>query len=143
MASSSSSSSSRVIRLEPEDASLLTMQETHISQYIWNGHHDRVLVIRGKSFVRKRDKQIHVQIIPYLEQAGFIEVAKFEFFQIEHMLIFALVEHWRPETHIFHLPPRNARLHCKMFLFKQVFVLMECQLLAILLVHGNPFSSNY
>ena len=40
---SSSSSSSRVVRPGPEDGSMLTMQETHISQYIWNGHHHHQL----------------------------------------------------------------------------------------------------
>ena len=107
---SSSFSSSRVIRPWLEDASLLTMQETHISQYIWNGHPDQVLVVRGKSSVRNRNEQIPVEIIPYLEQARFLEVAKLEFFQIEHTLISALVERWRPETHTFHLPPGECTI---------------------------------
>ena len=107
---SSSSSSSRVIRPGPEDASLLTMQETHISQYIWNGHPDRVLVVRGKSSIRGRDEQIPIEIIPYLEQAGFLEIAKLEFFQIDQTLISALVERWRPETHTFHLPPGECTI---------------------------------
>ena len=42
---SSSSFSSRVIRPGPKDASLLTMQETHVSQYIWNEHPDQDTVV--------------------------------------------------------------------------------------------------
>ena len=96
MASSSSSSSSCVIHPEVEDASLLMMEKTHISQYIWNGHLERVLVVRGKSSICSKGEQIPAQIIVYLEQVGFLEVAKFEFFQIEHTLISTLVERWRP-----------------------------------------------
>ena len=107
---SSSSFSSRVIHPGPEDASLLTMQETHISQYIWNEHPDRVLVVRGKSSARSRNEQIPAEIIPYLQQAGFYEVAKLEFFLIEHTLVSALVERWRPETHTFHLPPGECTI---------------------------------
>ena len=58
MASSSSSSSLCVICPRPEDASLLAMQETRISQYIWNGHHDQVLVVRGKFSTHSRGEQI-------------------------------------------------------------------------------------
>ena len=70
-----------------EDVSLLTMQETHVSQYIWNGHPNQVLIVRGKSSIHSRNEQIPAKIIVYLEQAGFLEVAKLKFFQIEHTLI--------------------------------------------------------
>ena len=99
--SSSSSSSSCVIRPGLEDASLLTIQETHISQYIWNEYPNWVLVVRGKFSVRSRDEQIPAEIISYLEQAGFLKVTKLEFFLIEHILVSALVEHWRPKTYTF------------------------------------------
>ena len=89
----SSSFSSCVIHLGSDNASLLTMQEAHVSQYIWIGHLDQVLIVRGESSICRTSKQIPAQIILYLEQAGFLEVAKFKFFQIEHILVFAIVEH--------------------------------------------------
>ena len=64
---SSSSSSSCIIRPELEDASLLMMQETYVLQYIWNGHPNSVLVVRGKSFIHSKDEQIPVQIVQYLK----------------------------------------------------------------------------
>ena len=140
--SSSSSSSSCVIRPGLEDASLLMIQESYVSQYIWNGHPDRVLVVRGKSSVRSRDEQVLAEIIPYLEQTGFLEIAKLEFFLIEHTLVSALVERWRPETYTFHLPRGNTRLSYKILLSRWVFVWMGDQLLAIRQVHDNLFSSN-
>ena len=43
-------------------------------------------------------------IIPYLEIAGFIEVAKIHTTKVDSRLVVALLERWRPETHTFHLP---------------------------------------
>ena len=74
--SSSSSSSLNIIRTRSEDVSLLTMQETHVLQYVWNGHSDQVLIVRGKSSICSRGEQIPAQIIPYMEQIGFLEIAK-------------------------------------------------------------------
>ncbi|KAK5839424.1 hypothetical protein PVK06_008212 [Gossypium arboreum] len=42
--------------------------------------------------------------MPYLELAGFGSVALIRMFDLRYDLISALVEHWRPETHTFHLP---------------------------------------
>ena len=49
-------------------------------------------------------ERIPIKIISYLELAGFFEVAKLAFFQVEPTLISTLVECWRPETHTFHMP---------------------------------------
>lgn len=43
-------------------------------------------------------------IIPYLELAGFANVAKIASLKVDSKLIIALLERWRPETHTFHLP---------------------------------------
>ncbi|XP_061354297.1 uncharacterized protein LOC133298924 [Gastrolobium bilobum] len=39
----------------------------------------------------------------YLQQAGFLHVSRMQHVQIDPMLISALVERWRPETHTFHM----------------------------------------
>ncbi|XP_027357191.1 protein MAIN-LIKE 2-like [Abrus precatorius] len=43
-------------------------------------------------------------IVPILEQLGFAGVAKLRHLKVDHALITALVERWRPETHTFHFP---------------------------------------
>lgn len=48
--------------------------------------------------------QPSVVIVPYLEQVGFAKVAKIESLKIDSKLVVALLERWKPETHIFHLP---------------------------------------
>ncbi|XP_027337555.1 serine/threonine-protein phosphatase 7 long form homolog [Abrus precatorius] len=43
-------------------------------------------------------------IVPLLEELGFAGVAKLRHLKVDHALITALVERWRPETHTFHFP---------------------------------------
>ncbi|XP_050916377.1 protein MAIN-LIKE 2-like [Lathyrus oleraceus] len=43
-------------------------------------------------------------IIPYLELAGFANVAKIASLKIDSKLVVALLERWTPETHTCHLP---------------------------------------
>ena len=61
--------------------------------------------------VRRRDASLvhkvipfDERMIPYLLQSGFAGVSKLPFIQLDWALLTALVEHWRPETHTFHLP---------------------------------------
>ena len=46
----------------------------------------------------------HPLIESLLAHTGFADVAKLCHFKIDHHLVTALVERWRPETHTFHLP---------------------------------------
>jgi hypothetical protein len=50
------------------------------------------------------------RIKPYLRRAGFLGVAHIGSIPINHALINALVERWRPETHTFHLVPGEATI---------------------------------
>jgi len=46
----------------------------------------------------------HPLIELLLAHTGFADVAKLCHFKIDHHLVTALVEPWRPKTHTFHLP---------------------------------------
>ena len=46
----------------------------------------------------------HPLIESLLAYTGFADVAKLRHFKIDHNLVTALVERWRPEMHNFHLP---------------------------------------
>ncbi|XP_020219768.2 serine/threonine-protein phosphatase 7 long form homolog [Cajanus cajan] len=87
----------------PIDDSLLTMQSIHVSEHIWNGEPDRVLRIRRATKSSHRDGSIPDEVRPYLAQAGMLGVVELSYFPIDHQLISALVERWRPETHTFHM----------------------------------------
>ena len=45
-----------------------------------------------------------------LAHTGFADVAKLRHFKIDHHLVIALVEQWRPETHTFHLSVRECTI---------------------------------
>ncbi|XP_061371938.1 serine/threonine-protein phosphatase 7 long form homolog [Gastrolobium bilobum] len=62
-------------------------QRTHVSQIVWNEE-------KCHQCKTRRD---------YLQQAGFLHVARMGHIQIDPMLISALVERWRPGTHTFHM----------------------------------------
>ncbi|XP_061374922.1 protein MAIN-LIKE 1-like [Gastrolobium bilobum] len=86
--------------------SLLTLQEKHISTYIWNrsgdaNPDDRVLNVRHAASWDHLN--IPEDIHPYLQQAGFYHIARLRNHEIDHHLISALEERWRPETRIFHM----------------------------------------
>ncbi|XP_050917828.1 serine/threonine-protein phosphatase 7 long form homolog [Lathyrus oleraceus] len=69
----------------------------------WDGGKHRR--IHGKFRVHSHSYiQPSAVIIPYLELAGFANVAKISSLKVDSKLIVALLERWRPETHTFHLP---------------------------------------
>ncbi|XP_061365561.1 serine/threonine-protein phosphatase 7 long form homolog [Gastrolobium bilobum] len=86
--------------------SLLTLQEKHISTYVWNrsgdaNSDDRVMNVRHAASWDHLN--IPEEIHPYLQQAGFYHIARRRNHEIDHHLISALVERWRPETRTFHM----------------------------------------
>ena len=50
------------------------------------------------------NQEIEEEVFQYIRDAGFAGVFKTRFHKIDHQLIIALVERWRPETHTFHFP---------------------------------------
>uniref|UniRef100_A0A2N9J2M8 Aminotransferase-like plant mobile domain-containing protein n=1 Tax=Fagus sylvatica TaxID=28930 RepID=A0A2N9J2M8_FAGSY len=88
----------------PSDPSVLTRQDKHISNKIWEEGLYTLLHCRRHEAVRERSGRLHARFIPYLQRAGFYGIAKLGFIKMDWALITALVERWRQETHTFHLP---------------------------------------
>ncbi|QHO07220.1 uncharacterized protein DS421_14g461720 [Arachis hypogaea] len=60
--------------------------------------------------IRRQQKMIlHDRIMPYLDSAGLLHVARLNdyWFKLDEPLISAFVERWHPETHTFHMPFRE------------------------------------
>ncbi|KAF7844642.1 serine/threonine-protein phosphatase 7 long form-like protein [Senna tora] len=91
-----------IIHPGPEDPSLLTLQNKHISEHVWQGYPERVLRCRRSS---KDHPGLPPQpILNVLKQTGFYGVSRLRYFEFDNALVSALVERWRPETHTFHMP---------------------------------------
>lgn len=85
------------------DASLLTLQQSHISNDVLSGQNtDRLLMVRHN--LVDGLENVDPKVSEYLEQAKFHLVNDVGRCKIDHHLISAMVERWRPETHSFHLP---------------------------------------
>ena len=100
-------SSNSIFSPSPDDISLLLLQNTHVSEHIWNGADDRIITCRRACKVKKLGGASHdvIEVLkPYLRDAGFLGIARVGYMPIDHHLISALIERWRPETHTFHLP---------------------------------------
>ena len=54
--------------------------------------------------------QIDRRVARFLEIAGLLDITRVGFIQVDHHLITALVERWRPETHTFHLTYGEATI---------------------------------
>uniref|UniRef100_A0A2N9GTM6 Aminotransferase-like plant mobile domain-containing protein n=1 Tax=Fagus sylvatica TaxID=28930 RepID=A0A2N9GTM6_FAGSY len=60
----------------PSDPSVLTRQDKHISNKIWEEGLYTLLHCRRREAVRERSGRLHPRFIPYLQQAGFYGIAK-------------------------------------------------------------------
>ncbi|XP_027346483.1 serine/threonine-protein phosphatase 7 long form homolog [Abrus precatorius] len=106
----SSSSRSRVLNPGPQDGSLLRYQSIHVSEHIWDSHEHPILRVRRGHFIHAGMERVPVEIILHLTVAGFAGVAQLASIPIDHELITALVERWRPEIHTFHMPPGECAI---------------------------------
>ncbi|XP_014498942.1 protein MAIN-LIKE 1-like [Vigna radiata var. radiata] len=88
----------------PVDMSLLRLQDKHVVKAIWEGI-ERVLRPRRHAiWIAKHVNEVDARVMNILEAIGFSHILKVSNMEINHVLVNALVERWRMETHTFHLP---------------------------------------
>ncbi|KAK6149426.1 hypothetical protein DH2020_016951 [Rehmannia glutinosa] len=92
----------------PIDDSILTLQDHHRSTDIWDGQNFEPLTCRRCDGHFWRLGTLDPQVQKMMLKAGFYGVYKVGRMRLDHALITALVERWRPETHTFHLPVGEA-----------------------------------
>ncbi|KAK6133043.1 hypothetical protein DH2020_033198 [Rehmannia glutinosa] len=92
----------------PIDDSVLTLQDHHRSTDIWNGQDFEPLTCRRCDGHFWRLDAVAPRVQQMMLKAGFYGVYKAGRIRLDHALITALVERWRPETHTFHLPVGEA-----------------------------------
>ncbi|KAL8120187.1 hypothetical protein AgCh_017363 [Apium graveolens] len=84
----------------PRDTSILYLQSEHRSSTIWNVGGGNVLRTRVRNLNSNRFPSLHPRMVPLLTDVGFDGVARLTRIQTDWSLVTALVERWRPETHI-------------------------------------------
>ncbi|XP_075103724.1 serine/threonine-protein phosphatase 7 long form homolog [Nicotiana tabacum] len=97
----------------PSSLELLLLQAEHRSSYIWEGE---LLAQTLRSRRRDgmwdflKDHQLHPCVVKHLQDTGFYRIIEIGRLQLDWSLITALIERWRPETHIFDLPIGEATI---------------------------------
>ncbi|KAJ9558179.1 hypothetical protein OSB04_012793 [Centaurea solstitialis] len=97
------------IRPGPLNNELLFLETSHraYNMFYGKGNAEEVLDARrgDLGLCRKiRDNDIPNPVMNYIRRAGFEGMINCGFKPLDHALMTALVERWRPETHMFHLP---------------------------------------
>ncbi|KAK9997026.1 hypothetical protein SO802_021712 [Lithocarpus litseifolius] len=89
----------------PIDRSVLTQQPNHRSEVIWNGQDSGSLTCcsRNEEF-SNREPMVDDRVVDIIKAVGLEGLLRLPGREIDHGLITALVERWRPETHTFHMP---------------------------------------
>ena len=106
---------------DPSDTSVLLLQDRHRSHLvdteqvrkIWMFH-----CLQLQEILRPRQQmrafmsmwRMDIRIQPYVIRSGFYGIYRLGHIAIDWPLITALVERWRPETHMFHVPVREMTI---------------------------------
>nr|GMD39314.1 serine/threonine-protein phosphatase 7 long form homolog [Ipomoea batatas] len=89
----------------PFDSSLLTFQVHHRSESVWaNQEYKAQLSCVHYARGAFRNMRMNDRVEELLRQSGFITITCLRHMKLDHHLITALVERWRPEVHAFHMP---------------------------------------
>jgi len=97
----------------PASLELLLLQAEHRSSYIWEGQL-LAQTLRSRRVDDMWDffktRQLHPSVVWRLQDTGFYRIIEIGWLQLDWSLIMALIERWRPQTHIFHLPIGEATI---------------------------------
>uniref|UniRef100_A0A7N2LHI2 Uncharacterized protein n=1 Tax=Quercus lobata TaxID=97700 RepID=A0A7N2LHI2_QUELO len=89
----------------PIDTSVLKLQPTHRSEAIWNGQDLGALTCRGRTEeFSNREPMVDDRVVDIIKALGLEGLLRQPGRELDHGLITAFVERWRPETHTFHMP---------------------------------------
>ncbi|XP_075663023.1 serine/threonine-protein phosphatase 7 long form homolog [Castanea sativa] len=89
----------------PIDRSVLSKQLKHRSEAIWNGQDPGSVTCRSRSSeFSNREPMVDDRVRNIIKAVGLEGLLWVPGREIDHGLITALVERWRPETHTFHMP---------------------------------------
>ncbi|KAK9989727.1 hypothetical protein SO802_029966 [Lithocarpus litseifolius] len=89
----------------PIEGSVLRALKEHRSCAVWEGKDPGALTCRGRNNeFRKRLPMVDDRILDIVKRVGLEGLHRTPSREIDHNLITAFVERWRPETHTFHLP---------------------------------------
>ncbi|XP_042059635.1 protein MAIN-LIKE 1-like [Salvia splendens] len=106
----SSSSARRRLLCGPEDPSVLYLQRQHVSNNIWTGVPSEDVRCRTYEGIIW-DVPIHPRVMAVIDKMGFGGMLRCgQPKDIDHHLITALIERWRPETYTFHFPVGEATM---------------------------------
>ncbi|CAH9101982.1 unnamed protein product [Cuscuta europaea] len=88
----------------PVDPSVLTLQATHRTEDVWRGLD--VQIDRCREHLHSLSHvQVDERVLAYVRAASFFGLHRLvATVPLDKALVIALLEHWRQETHTFHLP---------------------------------------
>ncbi|KAK1381942.1 serine/threonine-protein phosphatase 7 long form-like [Heracleum sosnowskyi] len=88
----------------PRDSSVLHLQSQHRSDVVWKAGGGDCQRSRKRDPTQNKFFKVHERMIPILADLRFDGVSRLASIDLDWGLLTALIEHWRPETHTFHLP---------------------------------------
>ncbi|KAF1876420.1 hypothetical protein Lal_00029768 [Lupinus albus] len=83
----------------PSNTSLLRLQDSHVSKYVWNGE-EITFRARCNFWMSLPNKRV----LQLIRNTVFGPMLDNSVVEIDNHLLTAMVERWRSETHTFHLP---------------------------------------
>ncbi|KAF1879624.1 hypothetical protein Lal_00033282 [Lupinus albus] len=117
----------------PSNTSLLRVQDSHVSKYVWNGEE---ITFRARcNFWQSLPNERVLQLIRNTAFGPMLDIGVVE---INNHLLAAMVERWRPETHTFHFPNGECTITLQDVAYQLVFLLTENLLLETRLLGVSP-----
>ena len=103
-----------------------------VYKYVFTQGIDALTCRRGGSGLY--DGELGPRVLQYVLRASFYGVHRLGPIRLDHALITALVERWRPETHTFHLPIGEASIT-----LQDVAILLGLPIDRVSITHAQTF----